>query len=111
MDIDTNAIGGAGTYLPDIAPTTPAVAPLPSDDATTAATGSSFKDAVKSMLEGVNDKMVAADQASTDLATGKSNDFDGTVKALEEAGMAFQFTMSIRNKIMDAYSEVQQMQF
>jgi flagellar hook-basal body complex protein FliE len=110
MDIDTNAIGAAGTYLPDIAPTTPAVAPLPSDDAG-AASGTSFKDAVKSMLEGVNDKMVAADQASTDLATGKSNDFDGTVKALEEAGMAFQFTMSIRNKIMDAYSEVQQMQF
>jgi flagellar hook-basal body complex protein FliE len=110
MNIDTNAIGGAGTYLPDIAPTTPAVAPLSPDDAN-AASGGSFKDAVKSMLEGVNDKMVAADQASTDLATGKSNDFDGTVKALEEAGMAFQFTMSIRNKIMDAYSEVQQMQF
>jgi flagellar hook-basal body complex protein FliE len=59
----------------------------------------------------VNDKMAGASQMSQDLATGKSNDYDGTIKSVEEASLAFQFTMAIRNKLMDAYSEIQQMQF
>jgi len=47
---------------------------------------------------------------SEDLATGKSNDYEGTIKGLEEASLAFQFTMSVRNKLMEAYTEIQQMQ-
>ena len=113
MDID--AYGSAiskvtpGSFVPDVAPGGPAVKPLPDDDAGAGAV--SFKDTVKSLLEDVNDKMVNASQMSQDLATGKSNNFDGTIKSVEEASLAFQFTMAIRNKLMDAYSEVQQMQF
>lgn len=97
-----------GSFVPDISPAGPAAQPL-GDDA--AAGAVSFKDTVKSMLGDVNDKMAGASQMSQDLATGKSNDYDGTIKAVEEASLAFQFTMAIRNKLMDAYSEVQQMQF
>ena len=98
-----------GTFVPDISPTAPAAKPLGEDDAGVGAV--SFKDTVKSLLGNVNDKMLDANQMSQDLATGKSNDYDGTIKSVEEASLAFQFTMAIRNKLMDAYSEIQQMQF
>lgn len=112
MDINPygNAIGhvAPGTFVPDMAPAAPAAQPLPESDnsATT-----SFRDTVKSMLSDVNDKIVGAQQQSVDYATGKTNDLDKTVKSLEEASLAFQFTQSIRNKLMEAYTEVQQMQF
>ncbi|HEY1975389.1 MAG TPA: flagellar hook-basal body complex protein FliE [Candidatus Baltobacteraceae bacterium] len=113
MDIDpyASAISKVtpGTFVPDVAPGGPAAKLLPDDQAGAGAV--SFKDTVKSLLDDVNDKMVNASQMSQDLATGKSNDFDGTIKSVEEASLAFQFTMAIRNKLMDAYSEVQQMQF
>src|SRR6185312_16829782 len=109
MDIDPygSAISKVmpGTFVPDVAPGGPAAKPIPDDQAAGAV---SFKDTVKSLLEDVNDKMAGASQMSQDLATGKSNDFDGTIKSVEEASLAFQFTMAIRNKLMDAYSEVQQ---
>lgn len=97
-----------GTFVPDVAPSGPAAQPIP-DDAGAGAV--SFKDTVKSLLEDVNDKMVNAGQMSQDLATGKSHDFDGTIKSVEEAALSFQFTMAVRNKLLDAYKEVEQMQF
>lgn len=113
MDIDPygSAISkvAPGTFVPDISPAGPAATPLNDDEAGAGAV--SFRDTVKSLLEDVNDKMVNASQMSQDLATGKSRDYDGTIKSVEEASLAFQFTMAIRNKLMDAYSEIQQMQF
>ena len=111
MDIDpyANVMSkvAPGTFVPDVAPAPPSQ-PLPDDRAGGI---TSFKDTVKSLLENVNDKMVQAGQMSQDLATGKSNNFDGTIKSVEEAALAFQFTMAIRNKLMEAYSEIQQQQF
>jgi len=111
MDIDPygSAISklSPGTFVPDIAP--PASQTIPDDQA--GASGVSFKDTVKSLLDDVNDKMVNASQMSQDLATGKSRNFDGTIKSVEEASLAFQFTMAIRNKLMEAYQEIQQTQF
>ena len=112
MDIDpygsTISKVTPGTFVPDIAPGGPASQPLPEDSGSAAV---SFKDTVKTLLGNVNDQMLTAGQMSQDLATGKSTDFDGTVKSVEEASLAFQFTMAIRNKLLDAYQEVEQMQF
>jgi flagellar hook-basal body complex protein FliE len=101
-----------GTFAPDIAPQAPAVQPLPDDQVDgTAATATSFKDTVKQMLDHVNTQMVTAEQKSTDIALGKSNDLEGTVKSVEEAGLAMQYTLSIRNKLLDAYTEISRMTF
>ena len=114
MEIDSYASAIAsvkpGTFVPDVAPQAPASTPL-SGEAPGETAATSFKDTVKSLLGDVNDKMVTATQMSTDLATGKSHDLDGTIKSVEEASLAFQFTMSVRNKLMEAYQEIQQMQF
>jgi flagellar hook-basal body complex protein FliE len=117
MTIDSygTAIGKIvpGTFVPDVgAQAAPALPqPLSVDEAPDAVAGTSFRDTVKSLLNDVNDKMVGAEQQSQDYALGKTNDLEGTVKKLEQASLAFQMTMSVRNKITQAYSEIQQMQF
>lgn len=119
MDISTygSAMSAVspGTFVPDISPT-PASQPLPDDAGDTGVAGAttatpSFRDTVKDMLDNVNTQMVTAEQKSTDLALGKSNDLEGTVKSLEEAGLSMQMTMAIRNKLLDAYTEVNRMTF
>jgi flagellar hook-basal body complex protein FliE len=52
-----------------------------------------------------------AQQKSTDYALGKTNDLEATVKSVEEGGLAMSMTMSVRNKILTAYTEISQMQF
>jgi flagellar hook-basal body complex protein FliE len=76
-----------------------------------AAGAPSFKDTVKSLLADVNDKVASSDQLSRDLATGRTNDVSKVVTSVEEANLAMQFTLAIRNKLLDAYTEVSRMQF
>ena len=113
--MDVNSFGGAmskivpGTFVPDIG--APKSEPLAADDAGgVGSANGSFKDALKGFLNDVNDKQVAADQKSQDLALGKSGDFEGTIKSVEEAGLAMQFTLSMRNKLLEAYQEISRMQ-
>jgi flagellar hook-basal body complex protein FliE len=118
MDITTSYAGAMsavspGTFAPDMSPLVKAE-PLPDDGTDTASAGAgavTFKNALKDMLSNVNDQMVTAEQKSSDLALGKSNDLEGTVKSLEEAGLSMQMTMAVRNKLMDAYTEVNRMTF
>jgi flagellar hook-basal body complex protein FliE len=100
-----------GTFVPDISPQAPASKPLDAGDSPDGTATASFKDTIKGLLNDVNDKMTTANSNSVAIATGQSNDLDGTIKSVEEASLAFQFTESVRSKIMEAYSEIQQMQF
>lgn len=115
MDIN-NTYGDAmskvspGTFAPDISPQGPKAEPLP-DDATGAAGGASFKDTLSGMLNNVNEQLTDAQTKSQDYAMGKTHDLEGTVKSVEEAGLAMQMTLSVRNKILQAYTEISQMQF
>jgi len=100
-----------GSFVPDIAPQPPASKPLDAGDSPDATAAASFKDTVKGLMDDVNTKMNTASDNSMALATGRSGDFDGTIKSVEEASLAFSFTEAVRSKIMEAYSEIQQMQF
>ena len=115
MDIgsygDATSKVAPGSFVPDISPQAPAAEPLPDDSGVAGAGGVTFKDTLAGMLTRVNDQMLDAQQKSTDYALGKSNDLEGTVKSVEEAGLAMSMTMSVRNKILQAYTEISQMQF
>ena len=101
----------AGSFVPDIAPVAPKSEPLGGDAiGGVGSAAGSFKDTVKSFLNDVNDKQIDADQKSQDLALGKTNDLEGAIKSVEEAGLSMQFTLAIRNKLMDAYTEIERMQ-
>ena len=101
-----------GTFVPDIGAATnleqrPNVGPIPDAGETQ---GTSFKDTVKSMLADVNDKINVSDQATRDLADGKTNDLQKVVTSVEEANLALNFTMAMRSKLLEAYQEIARMQ-
>lgn len=116
MDISSygDAMGkiAPGTFAPDISPqAAPLSTPLPESGGEDQSGGVSFKDTLAGMLGHVNEQLVTAEQKSEDLALGKSNDLEGTVKSVEEAGLGLQMAMSVRNKVLQAYTEISQMQF
>lgn len=106
----------SGTFAPDAASVAPRTEAIPSDSPDAAAAGGvtgatpSFRDTVKSFLDDTNDKMSTSDQLSRDLASGKTNDLNKVVTSVEEANLAMSFTLAVRNKLMDAYTEVSRMQ-
>jgi flagellar hook-basal body complex protein FliE len=98
-----------GSFVPDIGSNPSDVKTEAIPDAG-AAGATSFKDTVKSFLADVNDKVTSSDHLSRDLAAGRTNDVSKVVTSVEEANLAMQFTLAIRNKLLDAYTEISRMQ-
>ena len=98
-----------GTFVPDVGAATKT---QPLDDTGAAGAGGvSFKDTVKSLLSDVNSQLQQSDQMTRDLATGKTNDISKVVTSVEEANLSMEYTLAIRNKLLQAYTEISQMQF
>lgn len=70
----------------------------------------SFGEYLNSALMKVTDLENEANQLKNDFAVGKTDNIPEILIAGEKAGIALQFTMQIRNKILDAYSEIMRMQ-
>ncbi|PIE67143.1 MAG: flagellar hook-basal body complex protein FliE [Deltaproteobacteria bacterium] len=75
----------------------------------TDASDAPFSDYVKSSLDDVNRRMLDADQAIDDLATGTNQDIHNTMIAMQKAEISFELVMQIRNKLISAYDEVRRM--
>jgi flagellar hook-basal body complex protein FliE len=71
----------------------------------------SFGKMISQAIDDVNDKMVDASKAAEELTMGKNKDIHGTMIAMEKASISFQLLTQVRNKIIDAYKEVQRMSF
>ncbi|MFN2461301.1 MAG: flagellar hook-basal body complex protein FliE [Candidatus Velthaea sp.] len=98
-----------GTFVPDIGGSDkPSVTAIPAGGEAQGAP--SFKDTVKDMLADVNDKITTSDQNTRDYASGKTSDLQKVVTSVEEANLALQFTMAMRTKLLEAYSEISRMQ-
>ena len=106
MDINTNY---KNPFIPDVG-TAGDPASAPATSAAPSSSGPSFADTVKSLLGDVSDKVNASDQLSRDLAAGRTNDVSKVVTSVEEANLAMSFTLAIRNKLLDAYTEISRMQ-
>ena len=76
---------------------------------TAAPAGKDFKTYLLESLDKVNQLQTEADQGVQNLLTGKSDNVAEVFSASRKAGVAFDMLMEIRNKLMDAYSEVKQM--
>ena len=70
------------------------------------ATGS-FKDLLLNSIQEVNGMQQAADRAVEQLATGGEVNPAEVLTAVQKADIAFRMMMQIRNKIVQAYQEVQ----
>ncbi len=72
--------------------------------------GPSFSEVLRETLDKVNDLQANADQSIQKVVTGESKNMADVMVAVENAGVAFQFTMQVRNKIVEAYQELMRMQ-
>jgi len=68
--------------------------------------GVSFKDTLNSFLGDVNQLQKHADESVKKLVSGEITDVHQVMTASEEAKVAFNLMMEIRNKVMEAYQEV-----
>ncbi len=69
-----------------------------------------FSSYMKQALSSTNDLLIESQKLADDFAAGYTDNIPQVVLAAEKADIALQFTMQIRNKIMDAYSEIMRMQ-
>ena len=68
--------------------------------------GPGFAEILKNSIQHVNALQKDADQAIEDLTTGKTENFTEVLTAVEKADLAFRAVMQIRNKLLDAYEEI-----
>ncbi|MEM7167197.1 MAG: flagellar hook-basal body complex protein FliE [Planctomycetota bacterium] len=68
--------------------------------------GPSFGDVLKNSILEVNQLQKDADFAIEQLQTGKTEKVSEVLTAVEKADLAFRALMQIRNKLVDAYEEV-----
>lgn len=70
--------------------------------------GTEFKDLLMQKLDEVNDLVVDSQDKAADLLSGKTDNVAEVMVATRKAESAFQQMMAIRNKILDAYNQIQQ---
>lgn len=69
----------------------------------------SFQDVLKAQINRVNQMQLDADAAIEDLSTGRTENVGEVFTAVQKADLAFKTLMQIRNKLLDAYNEIQRM--
>jgi flagellar hook-basal body complex protein FliE len=70
----------------------------------------SFGDYLKNSIDEVNRLQVESQNYKNLLAIGEVDNLHDVMIAAEKANIALQLTMSIRNKVVDAYREIMRMQ-
>ena len=81
-----------------------------SAQATQSVQGVSFGDVLNQFVSEVNDKQIASGQAVNDLLSGKDIPLHQAMIAMQEAGVAFQLMVEVRNKLLEGYQELMRMQ-
>jgi flagellar hook-basal body complex protein FliE len=66
----------------------------------------SFKKTMSNFLNEVNTMQVKADESIQKMAAGEITDVHQVMNSVQEANIAFNLMMEIRNKVIDAYKEV-----
>ena len=77
---------------------------------TQAVQGVGFGDVLNQFISEVNDKQIASGQAVNDLLAGKDIPLHQAMIAMQEAGVAFQLMVEVRNKLLEGYQELMRMQ-
>jgi flagellar hook-basal body complex protein FliE len=96
------SLGGiSGSYLPN----TSAL------DTGVDAGGPSFGDVLKNAVSSVNQLNDSAAAQVNNLLQSGSGDMNNVMIAVEKADVSFQLMMQVRNKIVNAYQDIEKMQF
>jgi flagellar hook-basal body complex protein FliE len=68
-----------------------------------------FADTLKSALDGVNATQARASELSEGYEKGEVTDIAKVMLARQEAGVAFEATLQVRNKLLSAYQDIMRM--
>ncbi len=96
-----NSVSNLSSYSPQMLR-----AALPPDQ-TEAAGASTFKDLLIDSIKEVNSMQQAADRAVEELAAGENVNPAEVLTAVQKADIAFKLMMQMRNKMVQAYQEIQ----
>jgi flagellar hook-basal body complex protein FliE len=72
--------------------------------------GPSFKDFLVQSIQDVNSMQAAADKAVEKLATGGDVNPAEVLTAVQKADIAFQMMIQVRNKLVEAFTEIKNIQ-
>lgn len=72
--------------------------------------GEDFGKMLTDALKEVNQAQLDSRQMQTDLIAGRKVEYHDLVFAMERASISMQLTMQVRNKLLEAYQEIQRMQ-
>lgn len=72
--------------------------------------GVSFLDTLKEKLNEVNDQQIQANNLTDKLVKGDNVDVHQVMLSTEEAKMSLELAVQVRNKLLDAYQEINKMQ-
>jgi flagellar hook-basal body complex protein FliE len=70
-----------------------------------------FGKMVARAIDDVNGQLAQAGKSVEALTTGENKDIHATMISMEKASISLQLLTQVRNKIIDAYKEVQRMSF
>ncbi len=70
----------------------------------------SFSQAIKKAVGKVNDMSNEADNLAVNLSSGSVEDVHEAMIAMQKAKLALDFTIQVRNKVIEAYQEIMRMQ-
>ncbi len=82
-----------------------------SNSASTGNTQGGFGSVLKDAIDQVDKLSSGADQKIGSLLQGGNGDVSNVMVAVEKADVAFQLMMQVRNKIVNAYQDIEKMQF
>ena len=88
----------------------PLPAPGLSPSAPAPAAGAQFGQLFGQLLGAANAQQAQADGAVLDLATGQTSNIHDVTLAVAKADLMFRLVLEIRNRLTEAYQEIQRMQ-
>ena len=71
---------------------------------------SSFKNIISSEIEKLNNQQIKADQLTQGFISGQVEDLHTVLIATEEARLSLELAVQVRNKVVEAYKEINNMQ-
>jgi flagellar hook-basal body complex protein FliE len=103
------AIEGAGGFTPYVAPTVPASS-VTAGGGTAAVGGPDFGELVLNGIEKLDGLQRNADNLAVQAATGKLENLHDYTIAATQAQVTTQVTVAVRNKAIEAFTEIMRMQ-
>jgi flagellar hook-basal body complex protein FliE len=70
----------------------------------------SFGDMLSAQIDKLNSQQVSADNLIADFTAGNTDDLHQVMIAAEEASLSMEMAVQVRNKMIDAYKELNNMQ-